>query len=917
ARGLGCQVYEGRCFDGNRAPFHPFIEIIRDILSGLKQRSRQDDEATAYLPSSPAAADIARAQAVVDNYRAELLRIAPDLRRWLPGEAYSQADFATGSEYIFRAIASFFIELSTVQPLCLCIDDLQWADPSTLDLLKHLAASLADLQGQDGGDEPVNRRLAVICTARTGYRGVSQFLSQLESQNLLLTVSLAPLNRHETEKLIALRLNSHVGEIAAEFTKEIDRFCRGNPFFISETVREWYDRGQIARSQAGWRLQELRDDDSSLPSSVRDALRSRLFGLSAGSRKLLEPAAVIGAVVDLDLLSEVVEGLSEDEYLDEIDELIQHRIFRETRNAARVEFAHDLLRELVSAELSAHRSRALHRRVAGLLEQRRESNPGSIPAAVLAEHFRAADDGPKAFGYYLEAGRAALDAYAFADALRQLTAAEDLLPDDADSRTRFELYEMLGITHTCLLQLDESDAAFHSALVHAPDDISRGKVHLGIAKNMQNQNRTEAAIAAYDAALEILGYKRSRRRVKTIADINLSAIRVHMLPAWTMRLFESEERRRRAEIGCETMARLAHVLISVDVMEYVQVCMMNTALAKSTENATENALALSKYSLNLYLSGFYRFGMRYARLAQRFADEGGRPDIQAIAKCMLGACYYMAGQLDAAEQELMQALPTFERNHDVYYDGVTHHWWRHVHSVRGNSVEIIRRARMEISCAERTGIRELSGWGFYGLTHGLALAGQHEQASDAALHSLDDLGNSIMRPISLQEQGFARLQASDFAGAVSAFQDAQNLMWRNKTYFELFMYTYPRMAEARLGPFWANVTQSPSGRELKVAAHAAKKAGLAGRFFPNCHPHALRILGRVAFAKGRHKQARRYFDKSMEAATKLGARYDLARALLDSSLAFPELEDRRQQGETLLEELGAVIPEIEWEQFPK
>lgn len=72
----------------------------------------------------------------------------------------------------------------------------------------------------------------------------------------------------------------------------------------------------------------------------------------------------------------------------------------------------------------------------------------------------------------------------------------------------------------------------------------------------------------------------------------------------------------------------------------------------------------------------------------------------------------------------------------------------------------------------------------------------------------------------------------------------------------------------------------------------------------------------MAFASGRSKKAQRYFDKSNEAAMKLGARYDLARAQLDSALAFSELEDRRQLGEQLLGELGAVIPEIEGEQFP-
>ena len=84
-----------------------------------------------------------RLLAIVNDYRGELLRIAPELRKYLPGEAYQQVDFGREADYIYRALAAFFLEIATFQPVCLSFEDLQWADKSSLDLLRHLAAALA------------------------------------------------------------------------------------------------------------------------------------------------------------------------------------------------------------------------------------------------------------------------------------------------------------------------------------------------------------------------------------------------------------------------------------------------------------------------------------------------------------------------------------------------------------------------------------------------------------------------------------------------------------------------------------------------------------------------------------------------------------------------------------------------------
>ncbi len=127
---------------------------------------------------------------------------------------------------------------------------------------------------------------------------------------------------------------------------------------------------------------------------------------------------------------------------------------------------------------------------------------------------------------------------------------------------------------------------------------------------------------------------------------------------------------------------------------------------------------------------------------------------------------------------------------------------------------------------------------------------------------------------------------------------------------------------------WPDVTRcssracsGPAGptRRADRAEPLAQKARRESRFarfigwrYRNYGPHALRVSGRAAFALGKTKQAARYLERSIAAAEKLGARYDLARALLDASLVIPDkADDYRRRGQQLLDELGAVVPEAE------
>ncbi len=474
------------------APFQPFVEIIRQLIADLRLQERReaapaDLDLTGTHAAGQPVESWARLLAVVNDYSGELLRIAPDLRKYLPGEAYQQVDFGREADYIFRALSAFFIELATLQPICLSFEDLQWADKSTLDLLRHLAAAL-DAARRAGSEGSIAApRLTLVASARTGYPQLDDLLTQLRERHQAMELQLVPLAAREARELIALRLNCRPEELSDDLVGRVHELCGGNPFFVSETVREWFEKDAIARGDSGWVLATEAADSTDLPETVREAMRLRLQGLPARAQEVLGAAAVIGAVVDIDLLREVLPEHTEGDVLDAIDALLPRRVFRETGNAGRVQFVHDLLRELPYGDLSATRRRSLHRRVGERLEDRRRRGQ-SVAPAVLADHFKNAEDRPRAFAYSMEAAQAALDAYAFNNAIIHLNDALAFCPEVADDAARYRAWDLLGIAHGSSGRLDSAISAYTKALEFAGDGIARARAHHGIGEAYQRKS---------------------------------------------------------------------------------------------------------------------------------------------------------------------------------------------------------------------------------------------------------------------------------------------------------------------------------------------------------------------------------------------------------------------------------------------
>lgn len=318
-------------------------------------------------------------------------------------------------------LVQFLGRLSARSPLLLILEDLQWADASSLELLHFVARQI--------GSEPI----ALLASYNEGQRDLNPLLRTTEQSLVGLGAArvhrVGPLTAESTAAAIRDAFGADQAAIRG-FAAQLYGWTRGNPFFLEETLKSLVQAGRLYQRDGrwyGWDLETLE-----LPRSIRDALVVRLAALSPGARAVADLMAVIGTSASFDELR-AVAGTSEAELVSSTDELRSREILEERLYEGTVTYdlTHPLLRETLYGEIGLARAKLLHARVATELEAYYGSS-AIAHADRLAYHYakvRTRDLAPKAIRYLATAGREALAKYADREAADYLGAAVEHAAD--------------------------------------------------------------------------------------------------------------------------------------------------------------------------------------------------------------------------------------------------------------------------------------------------------------------------------------------------------------------------------------------------------------------------------------------------------------------------------------------------------
>jgi len=273
--------------------------------------------------------------------------------------------------------------LLAMQPLLLILDDIQWSDRETLQLLSYLLRSDS------------KAKLLLITTMRTDEYSddaVGSFFSGLQIERRLTEMELAPLTEDETRRL----MTASVGDaLANRHSSGLYAKTGGNPLFIVETLRE----SQAFSEKSEWYLSPL----------VKTVIENRLTQLSPDNRRLASTIAAVGRPVPPTLLALILE-VKEETILERLEQLVERKVLQEDDNG-QFDFTHDLVMETAYKLTNESRRSQSHRKIAsGLLAYSREQPDGV--AAEIAFHYERAGENKEAIFYYKMAASAAEKIYA-------------------------------------------------------------------------------------------------------------------------------------------------------------------------------------------------------------------------------------------------------------------------------------------------------------------------------------------------------------------------------------------------------------------------------------------------------------------------------------------------------------------------
>jgi DNA-binding CsgD family transcriptional regulator/tetratricopeptide (TPR) repeat protein len=416
--------------------------------------------------------------------------------------------------------AEFLKSCAERTPLLVILDDLQWADHSSLELLHFIAR------------QAVGRPLRVVCAYNDDGLDRNPRLSQLErslqSLGVARSLHLEPMSREQVTDVVSQAFAVDAG-LVAEFAAMLYGWTRGNPFFLEEILKALVAGGGLTSRQGTWVGWDAKD--LGLPASIRDAVTAHFAGFSENARTVADLAAVIGTRADYSLLASV-SGLPGSALLSALEELCAHRILSERADGGSVVYAfvHPVVGETLYQELGLQRARMMHGAVAEAMEA--FWGPRAADHAdELAYHFARTDTGAvghKAILYLTAAGRRATERHANREAVDYLRSALDRIPPEyrgPDGTTASDLRREIARALMRLGEYEESAAMWSALLARPVDDAQADPAAwraLGLATFWCG--RHEEALAHLEAGLaaaEALG--------STADAVHLRLVRGHCL----------------------------------------------------------------------------------------------------------------------------------------------------------------------------------------------------------------------------------------------------------------------------------------------------------------------------------------------------------------------------------------------------
>src|SRR6266704_2591763 len=457
----GADVLQGQAFEtGGQLPYRPLIEALRPRI----ERENAPDDLLS------------------DIWLAELARLLPELCDRYPDLPAPTGDKSVARNRLFEAVARLGQALAARAPLVLFIDDAQWADATSLDVLHYLARRFAE------SETPALLLLTLRMGERDMLSGLAEWRTAMERAVPLTRLQLGPRTAEDILRLLQVLSGKGARRAAGleRFGQWLFAETEGQPFYLMETLKVLLERGVLASHQnedGGWiidftvAMEHETVVRGFFPPSVREVICARLYRLTPNAFALLVAGTVLGQGITFERLCQVAD-LADRDGLPALDEVLHSGLLLESERQGgpmtegRYVFAHAKIRAVVYAEAGEARRSIFHRRALEALQA------AAAPAAELAYHALAAGLAEPAFRWSLAAGEEAMRVVAVSSAIAFYEQARHLLAERLQGldlgamlpAPEIEhLYTHLGRAYELNAEWEKARTVYTSMLAYAQD----------------------------------------------------------------------------------------------------------------------------------------------------------------------------------------------------------------------------------------------------------------------------------------------------------------------------------------------------------------------------------------------------------------------------------------------------------------
>ena len=638
---------------GRHTPYHPWLDLLR-----------------AFFGLNPADSN----QVKLEKIEALLQEIDPTWRDWtvliarLLGLDVEETDLVrsldaqTRQRTIFRVVIGLVDHVANEQPLLLTIDDLQWADDTSVELVNQVA-------------HQVTGRPLLLVLAHRPEESLASSLKVADLPNY------TGLRLRELSDEASLRLLDTLLPTTPQMPHHLKRLildkAHGTPLFIEEVAHSLIENYLTLDKESGTYHARTDLEQIEVPDSVNRVIMSRIDRLGESSRNVLRVASVVGQEFEHWLLSAIYPyRRAEGELRERLNELSQREILEGPYPDLLYLFRHILTREVAYESLLYADRRQLHRLIGESIETQRAGRLAEY-WEVLAYHFGQAEEWEKALNYHLQVGRRAQSIYANEDAIhhfRQALKAAERVPGSEDRQL---------VAHEGLNEVLDILGHYDEALAHiyyAQDLVMvAGFSPEETARRLADLCRRTAAIyekkSDYDIALNWLhGGLIALEGMDTV-----EAAHIHLLGAgiyhrqgnnaealrWCQRSLDIARRSQDEEEATLKVLAHAYFLQGAIYLRYgdnaraIEVCQNSLALYEQLRDIAGAGSAHNNLATAYFHRGDWKQATEQYQRALEIKTRIGDVHECGLISNNLGGVHLNRGQLEQAEALYQQSLQTW------------------------------------------------------------------------------------------------------------------------------------------------------------------------------------------------------------------------------------------------------------------